>query len=261
MDDADRLEALARKYRVGDRWAPVSAAVDRAFAADDDHARAARIVRARAVGAIRRVGVDVPPALAEAFARAFVDVPRERFVLPHDMAASALDQPLPLDPDSAATVSAPHAYLLTFALLDLAVGDRLLELGTGTGYGAALARHIVGVDGAVTSIEIDPALYARARRLVEGQVELVLGDGGALAGELSRARRATKIAFTYALPRDPEGALEALAPGGVLVAPVAAPRALAGAAPQEIVRFTRAPGGAVVRTAHGGVLYVPERRL
>jgi protein-L-isoaspartate(D-aspartate) O-methyltransferase len=177
------------------------------------------------------------------------------------MAASALDQPLPLDADSAATVSAPHAYLLTFALLDLDLGDRLLELGTGSGYGAALARHIVGEGGWITSVEIDPALHARARRLVGGAAELVLGDGGALASELSRARRTTKVAFTYALARDPAGALEALAPGGVVVAPVAASHAPAGAAPQEIVRFTRAAGGAVVRTAHGGVLYVAERRL
>ena len=84
-------------------------------------------------------------------------MPRERFVRPGDVDRSTEDMPLPLDDEGLATVSAPHAYLLSFRLLGLAPGDALVELGSGTGYGAALASFIVGPHGRVLTIEIDPS--------------------------------------------------------------------------------------------------------
>ena len=65
--------------------------------------------------------------------RALLEVPRERFVHPDDLERSADDTPLPLDERGLSTISAPHAYCLSFRLVELEPGDALVELGTGSG--------------------------------------------------------------------------------------------------------------------------------
>ena len=148
-----------------------------------------------------------------------------------DIALSADDTPLSLDREGLATVSAPHAYLLTFALLDLGAGDHLLELGTGTGYGAAVARDIVGSRGRLASIEIDAQLAARARRihglLDDGeppQIVLLEGDATEVAPEVLAAipepRPPIKVAVTYALRAVPDWLVGVLPEGARLVAPI-----------------------------------------
>src|SRR6185437_6365211 len=115
-----------------DRWAPVPAELDRAIAADHDLAEAARAARRSLLSDVSRhlVGLVSADTLERA-AEALLVVPRERFVLPEDIGASATDAPCPLDRAGLATVSAPHAYALTYGILGLAQGDHLLELGTG----------------------------------------------------------------------------------------------------------------------------------
>ncbi|WP_437332933.1 protein-L-isoaspartate O-methyltransferase family protein [Sorangium sp. So ce394] len=273
------LAALAARYddRRPDRWAPVPEQLDAAIAFDVELAQAGRVARAPLVAELAR-RFEFPAHYLDAI----LLVPRERFVLPEDLAASADDTPLPLDRAGHATVSAPHAYLLTFSLLGLAPGDRVLELGTGTGYGAALARRIVGPAGHVASIEIDPALHARAARLLgarpdrhgddavlassgagpsdEGaSVALLCGDGRSLAERVLASGRATpserpwKVAVTYALIEPPAALEERLADGGVLVAPVGAWEGH-----QELMRVERRQG-ALLREVHGAVRYVAER--
>ncbi|KYF62204.1 hypothetical protein BE11_37450 [Sorangium cellulosum] len=273
------LAALASRYdgRRPDRWSPVSEQLDAAIAHDVELAEAGRVARAPLVAELAR-RFEFPAHYLDAI----LLVPRERFVLPEDLAASADDTPLPLDRAGHATVSAPHAYLLTYSLLGLAPGDRLLELGTGTGYGAALARRIVGPAGHVTSIEIDPALHVRAARQLgarpdprgddealacssagpsyEGaSVTLLCGDGRSLAervlavGRALPSERPWKVAVTYALTASPVALEERLADGGVLVAPVGAWEAH-----QELMRVERHQG-ALLREVHGAVRYVAER--
>lgn len=184
--------------------------------------------------------------------RALVDVPRERFVRVGDRARSADDTPLPLDDAGLATISAPHAYLLTYRLLSLAPGDRLAELGTGSGYGAALASYIVGSEGAVYSIEIDAALSAWAGRMLAG-----VGNVEAAAGDAMDPTWAThgapKVCATFAVGEIPDAWLDALPRGGVLVAPVG----LDGAE-QRLVRVRR-DGDRFFESDHGAVRYVANR--
>src|SRR6202012_2219964 len=117
-------------------------------------------------------GLDDPhlPALPE--------VPRERFARREAVGPSADDTPLPLDTTGLATISAPHAYLLSYRVLQLAEGDALVELGSGSGYGAALAANIVGPRGRVLTFEIDPRLahWARETLAAEPNVRVVGGD-------------------------------------------------------------------------------------
>jgi protein-L-isoaspartate(D-aspartate) O-methyltransferase len=65
-------------------------------------------------------------------------------------------------PGWAASISCPHSYPLFYEALGLGEGHRFLEVGTGSGYGAALAREVTGRDGLVVSVEIDPVTLAFA---------------------------------------------------------------------------------------------------
>jgi protein-L-isoaspartate(D-aspartate) O-methyltransferase len=268
LDRRDLVAAAARWSRTpADCWAPVLPELDRAIAADRQLAEAGRWARHGLIGAaLRRLGGLVPVEAVARYAEALLVVPRERFVLPEEIAASADDAPSPLDPEGLATVSAPHAYLLSYGLLGLAEGDHLLELGSGTGYGAALASHIVGPPGRVTSIEIDPELHARAARLLAepdshgpAPVELLLGDARTLAPErvgLAEASQPLRVTITYALTAPPEALLARLPEGARLVAPVNVGDTCEGG--QHLALWTR-HGGALRRTEHGAVRYVAER--
>jgi protein-L-isoaspartate(D-aspartate) O-methyltransferase len=184
------------------------------------------------------------------YLEALIAVPRERFVHPEDEERSAQDMPLPLDADGLATISAPHAYLLSFRLLALGEGDNLLEFGAGSGYGAALAATIVGASGRVVTVEIDPGLAAWARRTLADRpnVEVVEGDAAPIG---ATAHGFPKIVVTFAIAELPAAWLDALPDGGRLVAPV-------GGRDQKLVLATKRHG-AVAQTSHGTVRYVKNR--
>ncbi len=189
---------------------------------------------------------------APAYLEALVEVPRERYVRPADIVRSGLDVPLPIDDAGLATISAPHAYLLSFRLVDLCVGDRLVELGSGTGYGAALAARIVGPEGHVLTVEIDGDLASRTRELLPPDAPIECLHGDAMAAAPWPASGA-KIICTFAIGALPEPWLAALPEGGVLVAPVGPSES-----EQKLVRVTRHDGALLV-TAHGAVRYVRNR--
>jgi protein-L-isoaspartate(D-aspartate) O-methyltransferase len=181
-----------------------------------------------------------------------LEVPRERFVRAEDVERSAEDMPLPLDDLGLATISAPHAYLLSFRLLELGLGDRLVELGTGSGYGAALAAFIVGEKGRVITFEIDHELAAWAERTLahEPTVTVVEADAVSSADHWEGAK---KVVATFALDALPDTWLDALPEGGRLVAPVGSRDA-----DQRLVLAVRRHDR-VIETDHGAVRYVKNR--
>ncbi|HMI83508.1 MAG TPA: hypothetical protein VK550_05405 [Polyangiaceae bacterium] len=182
---------------------------------------------------------------------ALLEVPRERFVRPSDIAESAADTPLLLDDEGLATISAPHAYLLSFRVLGLIPGDRVVELGTGSGYGAALASEVVTASGSVLTIEIDDFLFRRARQLLSGykNIEVVQGDAGDKVVSWAGYERTT---VTFAVERIPEAWLSAIPEGGRMVAPVGAESG------QRLMRVDRVQGE-LVWSDHGAVRYVRNR--
>jgi protein-L-isoaspartate(D-aspartate) O-methyltransferase len=185
--------------------------------------------------------------------RALLEVPREGFVRNDDVERSAEDTPLPLDDAGLSTISAPHAYLLSFRLLELAPGDSLVELGTGSGYGAALAAFIVAPKGRVVTFEIDADLAGWAERTLADQPNVRVVQGDAVASA-SRWGDATKVVATFAVESLPDGWIAALPRGASLVAPVGARDR-----DQRLVLVRRDPGGRVVQTEHGTVRYVRNR--
>lgn len=80
------------------------------------------------------------------------------------------------------SASAPEVVALMLEQLDVRSGDRVLEIGAGTGYNAALLAHLVGPDGHVVTIDIDDDIVAEAQAHVDAagyrhRVEVVTGDG------------------------------------------------------------------------------------
>jgi protein-L-isoaspartate(D-aspartate) O-methyltransferase len=157
---------------------------------------------------------------SERIKAALLKVPREDFIPPEYRDFTYEEVPLPL-PGTAATISCPHSYPLFYEPLGLERGHRFLEIGTGSGYGAAVAREVVGDTGQVTSIEIDPLTHAFARQNLEragyADVVLVLGDGG-----LGYAPRAPydRMAITAACTEIPPPLLAQLTLGGRIIAPL-----------------------------------------
>jgi len=152
--------------------------------------------------------------------KAMLKVPREEFIPDFYRDYAYLEVPFPL-PGANATISCPHSYPLFYEALGLREGDRFLEVGTGSGYGAVLGREIVGDSGKVVTVEIDEDTYNYAeeniRRLGYSDIIMVLGDGG--LGYPSGAPY-DKICITASCPRIPEPLVEQLALGGRLITPI-----------------------------------------
>lgn len=189
---------------------------------------------------------------SERIRAAMLKVPREAFIprLYRDYAYEEV--PLPL-PGEQATISCPHSYPLFYEPLGLDAGHRFLEVGLGSGYGTALAREVVGAEGRVVAIEIDPVTFAFARDNLERagyrDLTLVQGDGGLGHAPLAPYDR---ICLTAACPRIPPPLLRQLADGGRLIAPVREGEE------QNLVLLEKR-GKTVHREVICQVLYVPLR--
>jgi protein-L-isoaspartate(D-aspartate) O-methyltransferase len=157
---------------------------------------------------------------SERIAAALLAVPREDFIPPEYRDYAYQEVPLPL-PGREATVSCPHSYPLFYEPLGLDEGHRFMEIGTGSGYGAAVAREVVGPDGLVVSVEIDPATFEFAKGNLERagcrDVVLVHADGGLGHPELAPYDR---IAVTAACAEIPPPLVEQLVLGGRAIGPV-----------------------------------------
>jgi protein-L-isoaspartate(D-aspartate) O-methyltransferase len=161
---------------------------------------------------LRRRGIEDERVLA-----AMGEVPRERFVMPEDRRRAYRDGALRIAEGQ--TISQPWIVAFMAQVLELRGGERVLEVGTGSGYGAAvlsrLAREVV-------TIERHAALAERARALLAelgcANVEVRTGDGS--AGAPDRAPFEAICVTAAAAGGPPPALLEQLAPGGRLVCPV-----------------------------------------
>jgi protein-L-isoaspartate(D-aspartate) O-methyltransferase len=175
-------------------------------------------------------------------------VPREAFLAARQAAHAYDDGPLPIGEGQ--TISQPYVVAFMIEAVAPAAGDRALEIGTGSGYSAAVLASIVAE---VYTVERIPALAdAAAARLAElgyRTVHVRCGDG--TLGWPEHAPYDV-IIVTAGGPRVPPALLEQLAPGGRLVMPVGdQPRA------QWLVRARRRADGTVSEEALEAVAFVP----
>jgi protein-L-isoaspartate(D-aspartate) O-methyltransferase len=180
--------------------------------------------------------------------RAMREVPREAF-LPPDMERYAYDDgPLPIEEGQ--TISQPFIVAYMIEALELRGEERVLEIGTGSGYAAAVLSLCAAE---VFTVERIAPLAQRARERLERlgyrKVTVHLGDG--TMGWQEHAPYQA-IVVTAGAPEVPAELMEQLAPGGRLVIPVGPTPHL-----QELVRVRRQADGSFSRENLCGVRFVP----
>lgn len=149
---------------------------------------------------------------------AMLEVPRHVFVPKELRDAAYEDRPLPIG--FGQTVSAPHMVAMMSTALQLEGGEKVLEVGTGVGYHAAVVRHLVGPKGRVVSVEFLPELVQLAKKNLKAarsKVEVHEGDG---AKGWPEDAPYDAIYVTCAIPDIPEALVDQLKEGGHFIAPV-----------------------------------------
>jgi protein-L-isoaspartate(D-aspartate) O-methyltransferase len=146
---------------------------------EDDLMDEARL-REELAGELRRTGAVTSPALAQAFE----SVPRHRFipeVAPEDAYADRAISIKSEGVNTLASISQPSMLAKMLELAEVQPGARVLEIGTGSGYNAALLAHLAGDAGLVVTIEVESDLADRARAALSAcgydRVRVVHADG------------------------------------------------------------------------------------
>lgn len=179
---------------------------------------------------------------------ALAKVERHRFVPAGQHSLAYRNHPLPIG--SGQTISQPYIVALSTDLVVPQPGQRVLEIGTGSGYQAAMLAEIVQK---VYSIELVPSLgkeaAQRLKALGYANVEVRIGDG--YAGWPEQAPF-DSIVVTAAAPRVPQALVDQLKPGGRMVIPVGASHE-----GQELLVLTKRADGSVERRSVLPVRFVP----
>ncbi|MBY8999985.1 MAG: protein-L-isoaspartate O-methyltransferase [Candidatus Heimdallarchaeota archaeon] len=196
--------------------------------------------------------------LTERMKQAFLNVPREEFVLEKHKDRAYDDTPLPILSNQ--TISAIHMVMIYISpsCTDPQVGDKILEVGAGSGYHAAMFAEMVapkGCDnpGHVYAIEIVPELVKFAKENIEkagysDRVSIIGGDGG--VGHLEHAPYDI-VSVAAAGKRIPPPLLDQVAIGGKIVLP------LGRSFYQELILMTKEKDGSFSEKNLGGVAFVP----
>jgi protein-L-isoaspartate(D-aspartate) O-methyltransferase len=186
--------------------------------------------------------------LAPCVRQAMARVPRHRFVPQAEQPWAYADRALPIGEGQ--TISQPFIVALMTELLQPEAADRVLEVGTGSGYQAAVLAHCVA---RVFTIEIVRALGERAAALLSElgyrNVEVRIGDGYLGWPDAAPFDR---IIVTAAPDHVPQPLIDQLKPGGRMVVPIG-PRDL----DQNLVLITKDPAGQTVKENEIPVRFVP----
>ncbi len=191
---------------------------------------------------IQQRGID-DPRLLEAMGK----VPREAFVPRRYRKMAYRDGPLPIGRGQ--TISQPYVVALMTLALQIEPGDKVLEVGTGSGYQAAVLAEL-GAE--VVSVERHDGLADKAREALEKvgyDVDVRRGDG---SKGLEEEAPFDAILVTAAAPTIPTTLLEQLRDGGRLVIPVEETRGH-----QRLIRVTRNADGSFERSELAQVAFVP----
>ena len=187
-------------------------------------------------------------ALSARVMAAMAKVPRHEFVPAAEQGSAYANRPLPIGHGQ--TISQPYIVALMTDLMDVKPGDRVLEIGTGSGYQAAVLGELAG---AVYSIEIVEPLgveaAARLKRLGYRNVVARIGDG--YRGWPEEAPF-DSIMVTAAPREVPQPLIDQLRPGGRLVVPVGGQ-----GAGQSLLLIEKQPDGTVTRRNVLAVRFVP----
>jgi protein-L-isoaspartate(D-aspartate) O-methyltransferase len=180
--------------------------------------------------------------------RALEQVPRERFVGEGQQALAFADQALPID--CGQTISQPYVVAAMTEALDIKPQHKVLEIGTGSGYQAAILAHLAKL---VISVERYRTLAEQARvRLASlglANVTVLVGDGTEGARDYGPFDR---IMVTAAASTIPDSLVAQLTPGGILVAPIGPQHGV-----QMLTRYEKTAEGRLAGDELMAVRFVP----
>lgn len=185
---------------------------------------------------------------------AFLKVPREEFILPELRDQAYIDQPLPLRDGQ--TISAPHMCVLTLNYAQFKPGDKVLDIGTGSGYQAALIAEVVGEEGRVYGIEWHERLAEYGMRNLErtgysDRVTVIAGDG-TMGWPEPEVPPFDVIVIAAAGPTIPPPLVEQLRVGGKLFMPQGERFMY-----QDFIEVTKQEDGSYTRRVLTSVAFVP----
>lgn len=192
---------------------------------------------------LKRRGISEPDILD-----AFRAVPREKFVSDDYAHLAYGDHPLPIEAKQ--TISQPYIVALMIQAAAIKPGDTVLEVGSGSGYAAAIISRIAGrVVGIERQHQLVEVARERLQRLGFDNIEIVEGDG---TKGWPEAAPFDAILAAASGSHVPKALIAQLAPGGRLVMPIGEP----GWA-QELIKVTKEPDGVLRQDNLGGVRFVP----
>jgi protein-L-isoaspartate(D-aspartate) O-methyltransferase len=192
---------------------------------------------------LKRRGITEPHILD-----AFRQVPREAFVSPDFDHLAYGDHPLPIE--AGQTISQPYIVALMVQAAGINAGDKVLEVGAGSGYAAAVISRIAGkVIGIERKHDLVNVARERLQRLGYDNVTIVEGDGTKGCPEHAPFDAILAAASGSHVPKS---LVEQLAPGGRIVMPIGDPGWV-----QELVKVTKRPDGQANQENLGGVRFVP----
>jgi len=202
--------------------------------------------RDRLVSSLLRTGYIITPEVE----RAMRSVPREEFVPPELSEEAYMDTPLPIGDGQ--TISAPHMVAIMAERLELRPGMKVLEIGAGSGYHAAVAAELVRPGGSVHTVERIALLAAFAaenlrRTGYSDTVTVVVGDG---SKGLQEHAPFDRIFVACGAPDIPVPLTDQLADGGLMLIPVG------DRGYQNLIRVER-KGKNLIKTNEGGCVFVP----
>jgi protein-L-isoaspartate(D-aspartate) O-methyltransferase len=207
---------------------------------EPEQARRRMVSRLRDSGYIR----------SQRVADAMLVVPRHLFLPPEARENAYIDSPLHIGEGQ--TISAPHMVAIMAEALDLGPGHRVLEVGGGSGYHAAVMAELVRPGGMVYSIERIPPLAETARKNLgeagySNLVEVIEGDG---TRGLPEHAPYDRISVAAAAPHVPEPLKQQLAEEGRMLVPVG------GSWHQDLMMVVRSKGEFRIENL-GGCIFVP----
>lgn len=183
----------------------------------------------------------------ERILQAFMEIPRHFFLEKTFAEWAYRDVAFPIDADQ--TISQPYTVAFQTSLLEIKKGDKVLEIGTGSGFQACVLAF---VGAKVYSIERQKSLYDKTELLLHkigfGNVRTLFGDGYLGA---PRFAPYDKILLTAGATELPITLLEQLKPGGIMVIPIGEGNQ------QKMIKITKNLDGTLKKESHGNFKFVP----